>query len=481
MRTRFSDAIIGALLVAGGAALFAEVRRFRRELHRQELRARLAEGPTHRIVVIGVGFGGISAVNRLDQLIGDDPRFEVLLIDQHNYHLFYPLLYQVATGGVEPGVLAYPARVIAREHGIRFLETIVRSIDPQNKRLGTDAGVIDYDSLILAPGSVTNFFGMSDAARNAMPLKSLADGIRLRNQVIECFERAEREIDPEQRRALLSFAIVGGGATGVELASSLSDMIYGALLQNYPRISPNEISLQLIEAQDRLLAGWNVEMSQIAANRLREHRIALHLDATVSHVGENGVTLGSGETIPAATVVWTAGVRAEPLINQLPGEKRRDGRIQVTTTMEVPGCEGTFVIGDAAAVTLPGASRPLPPTAPVAIAGGACAAMNAVHRLRGEQLQTLEYRSKGDLVSLGRGTAAADVFGMVFDGFPGWLVRRAVYLGNLVGFRNRLLVMIDWAFVTFHQRVISSFGAYAKPKVLTEVVVPAESPVRKAA
>ncbi|HEX5417288.1 MAG TPA: FAD-dependent oxidoreductase, partial [Chloroflexota bacterium] len=217
MGIRFSDVLTGALFVAGGAVLAAEVRHFQREIRRQELVAETREGEEkrYRVVVVGCGFGGISAINRLKELVGDDPRFDVLIVDRDNYHLFTPLLYQVATGGVEPGVLAYPARVVAREHGFRFQEATVRAVDVLARRLETDVGPIEYDALIVAAGSVVNFFGMRDAEQNALTLKSLADGIDLRNQVIECFERASRESDPERRRALLTFAVVGGGATGV--------------------------------------------------------------------------------------------------------------------------------------------------------------------------------------------------------------------------------------------------------------------------
>jgi len=478
--------LTGALFVAGGAVLATEVRKFQREIRRQELVAGPREGEEkrYRIVVVGCGFGGISAINRLGELVGGDPRFDVLIVDQHNYHLFYPLLYQVATGGVEPGTIAYPARVIAREHGFRFEEATARAVDVLAKRLETDVGPIEYDALILAPGSVVNFFGMQDAEENAMTLKSIPDGMELRNQVVECFERASLESDPEVRRALLTFAIVGGGATGVEYAGSLSDMIYGALLKNYPAIGENEPRLLMIEAKDRLLAGWNSEMSEIAERRLREEKIDVRLNTAVSHVSEDGLTFGNGETIKCATVVWSAGVRAEPLVNSLPGDKGRDGRIRVNDTLELPDYPGVFIVGDAAAFTMPGESRPLPPTAPVAMSEGAQAGENAVRRLVQRPLRSLHYRSRGDLVSLGRGTAAADIFGRVFDGAIGWVLRRAVYLVNLIGFRNRVLVVMDWAFVTFHQRVIGSFGAYRKPKILTREFAPqqpAQEKKRKAA
>ena len=419
--------------------------------------AQLAGQPLRRIVVVGCGFAGLSAINRLGELIGDDPCVDVLLLDCHNYHLFTPLLYQVATGGLEPGMIAYPARIIAREHGFRYLETTVHAIDVEKKWLDTDAGSIEFDSLILAPGSVTNFFGMSDAEDNSLPLKWVNDGVRIRNHVVNAFELADRETKSDRRQALLTFTIVGGGATGVELASSLSDMIFGSLLPNYPTIGPDEVRLILIEARGTLLPGWNAKMGEAAAEHLQRNHVQVRLETTVAHVTDRDVEIGDGQRLPSATVIWTAGVRAASLVGTLPGEKERDGRIRVDRNLELPEHPGIFIVGDAAAVYLPDAQRPMPPTAWAALGQGEAAAENAVRRLSGAVPQAFAMRPPGDLVSLGRGAAAADIMGIVFDGLPGWLLRRGVYLLNLVGFRNRLLVAMEWVFVTFRQRTIASF------------------------
>lgn len=457
MRIHVSDALIGALAIAGGAAVVAQIREMQRLEQRQALFAQAAGQPARRIVVVGVGFAGLAAINRLGELIGDDPRYDVLLLDRQNYHLFTPLLYQVATGGVEPGLLTYPARRVVRRRGFRFLEATVHSVDVEKRRLETDAGPIDFDDLILAPGSVPNYFGMADAEQNSLPLKWLRDGTRVHDQVINCFELADRETSTDRRQALLTFVIVGGGATGVELAASLSDLIFGNLVPYYPTLTAAEVQLILIEARETLLPGWNPRVADMAARRLTHQHVQLRLGTTVAHVDEGGVELRTGERISSATVIWTAGVRAEPLVGTLPGEKERDGRVRVTPTLELPGYPGIFVAGDAAAVTLPGTPRPLPPTAWAAIGEGRTAAENLVRRLRGEEPAVVSIRAPGDLVSLGRGAAAADLHGVVFDSLPAWLIRRGVYLLNLVGFRNRLLVALEWAFVTFHERTIASF------------------------
>jgi NADH dehydrogenase len=453
---------LGGAVVAGGALVASEIRRRRAEAH--------ARQPLRRIVVVGIGFAGVAAANRLGSLVGRDDRWEVLLVDQHNYHLFYPLLYQVASGGIEPGTLAYPARAIAREHGFRFLEATVRSVDVDARRLDTDAGPIGFDALILGPGSVTNFFGMRDAKANAIPLKSLHDGSRLRNRVIDSFELADRERDSLQRRYLLTFVIVGGGATGVELAASLSDLIYGALLPNYPSISREEPRLVIVEARPALIAGWNPRMSELAMRRLTAHKIELKLGATVAKVSPTGVELGDGTHIGTSTVVWTAGVRGAPILDSLPATRERDGRVRVEPSLELPNHPGTFVVGDAASFSVAPGQRPLPPTAPVAIGEGATAAENAVRRLRGQSVKPFVYHSKGDLVSLGRGAAAADLFGIVFDGVPAWIARRVVYLTNLAGFRNRLLVILDWTLVSFQQRVIASFNGENRARPVVPAV-----------
>jgi NADH dehydrogenase len=455
---RPSQLAVGAAVLAGGAFAVNQLRQSRRTLQCANVSGTSGIEAVRRIVVVGMGFAGVSAANRLGQLVGRDCRIEVLLVDKHNYHLFYPLLYQVASGGVEPGALAYPARIIAREHGLRFLEATVLEVDVEGKRLDTDIGAIDFDALILGPGSVTNFFGMQDVMANALPLKSLHDGTRIRNRIVDSFENADRETDPERRRALLTFVIAGGGATGVELSASLSDLIYGALIPNYPGICRDEPRLILVEAKPTVVAGWDPRMSEMATRRLRDHRIDLRLNTTVAHVSPTDVVLSDGSHIAAATVIWTAGVRPSPILESLPGLRERDGRVRVEQTLQLPAQPGVFVVGDAASFTNPGDQRPLPPTAPVAISEGCTAAENAVRYVRGQRLQSFVFHSKGDLVSLGRGAAAADLFGVVFDGVPAWIARRGVYLTNLAGFRNRLLVVLDWTLVSFQQRVIASFN-----------------------
>ncbi|MBX6772082.1 MAG: NAD(P)/FAD-dependent oxidoreductase [Chloroflexi bacterium] len=428
----------------------------RQDVRRTTMAAPAPDQPARRIVIVGIGFAGLAALGRLKQLVGGDAQTEVLAVDRRNYHLFTPLLYQVATGGVEPGLIAYPARRIARDHRIRFMEAVVDGVDLARHQLDTDAGPIAYDALILAPGSVPNFFGMADAEQYALPLKWIRDGMRIHDRVINAFEQADRETDRDRRQMLLTFVIVGGGATGVELAASLSDLV-ATLLPHYPSIRSEEVRLLLIEARDALLPGWNPRMGQRAARQLLRHHVELLLGTMVSRVTDAAIETAAGQRIPTATVIWTAGVRPEPLVDLLPGPKLRDGRVRVDRYLALPGYPGVFIAGDAAAMILPTMDHPLPPTARAAIESGRAAAENAVRYLAGQPLLPFEYRVPGELVSLGRGAAAADIRGVVFDGLPGWLIRRGVYLTNLVGFRNRLFVILEWLFVTFRQRAIASF------------------------
>ena len=466
VRIRLFDVLSGALVLTGGAVILSQFQQQRRERLRDLQLARQRGQPRQRAVVVGSGFAGLTAVNHLAALLDGDPSTDLLLVDRQNYHLFYPLLYQVATGGVEPGSLTFAARVVASEHGFRYLQATVKNVNLADQQLETDAGSIHYDTLILAPGSVTNFFGMADAAQNSLPLKSLEDGMNLRNQIVDTFERADHESDGERRRALLTFVIVGGGATGVELAASMSDLIRRTLIPNYPTIDAEDVRLVLVEARGALLAGWNPKMGELAAHRLHQNKVELMVNTAVSHVTDAGIETIEGVKIPSATVIWTAGIKAAPLVETLGVERERDGRVRVNDTFELPNQPGVFVIGDAAAVRPPGCERPLPPTASVAVDEGPFAAENALRRLHDQDPRTFEYHSRGDLVSLGRGAAAANVLGLVFDGIPAWLVRRTVYLVYLAGLRNRAFVVLDWLFVSFHQRVIASFDGVTRGRLV---------------
>lgn len=431
--------------------------------------AALANDPTPggaRVVIIGAGFAGLAAATELGQAGTHGEKVVPILVDRNNFHLFTPLLYQVATGGVEPGHITYPVRYIARENGFLFRESEVQAIDLERKILRLDDGFLTYDYLIVAVGSVPNFFGMQDVARHALTLKWTGDAVAIRNQIIDAFEKAEIEPDTKRRRDLLSFIVVGGGATGIELIGTLRDLIDEILLRDYPTIRAEEVKLVLVEGRDRLLPGVDPKMADLALEHLRDAGVDVWLNTIVASArgaeGEsesppdNGstkqgarlvtVTTRDGREATGSLVVWTAGVKASPLVESLSAPKsRNDGRVQVTSYLELPDHTDVYAVGDIASIVDPKTGALVPPNAQAALQEGQAAASNILGKLRGQKSREFKYQSKGDLVSIGRADAIADLFGRVFSGPAALVARRGVYLLNLVGFKNRLDVLIDWA------------------------------------
>lgn len=406
-----------------------------------------------RVVVLGAGFGGLTAAKTLaSQADGLD--LEVRLVDRYNYHLFTPILYQVATGGVGPDNIAHPVRYVARSEGFRFQESLVTGIDLDESCVYTDDGPLSYDYLIVALGSVTNYFGIDAVREHSLTLKTLGDGIAIRNRILDAFEAADVEEDPARRRALLTFVVVGAGATGVELVTSIRDLIAKVLLKDYPNIDFNDVRVLLVEAIDKVLPGIDPGLARNATRTMQDKGVEILLNTPVVAVLPDGVQTQSGEFIPSCTVVWAAGVRANGLIADLPGEKARDGRVSVGPSLQLEGRPNVFVIGDSARY-MEKDGKPLPPNAPVAMAQGKTVARNVLHALRGEPLETLRYRRQGELVSLGRSNAVAEIYGVRLTGLLGWLTWRTVYVSKLMGGKNRLGVLIDWAFNLFNKRETS--------------------------
>ena len=405
-----------------------------------------------RVVVLGAGFAGMNAAKELAaQKNGED--LDVLLVDRQNFHLFTPILYQVATAGVTPDNVAHPVRYVARGCSFRFQESDVQGIDIVGKQVETDDGPIPYDYLIVGLGSTTNYFGMDAVQEHSLPLKTLGDGIVIRNRIMDALERAEVEPDPEERKALLTFVIVGAGYTGVELGTSLRDLLSKVLLKDSPAINPDEVRVVMVEAIDRIMVGFDEPLVEKARRTLEEKGVELKLSTPVNRVEPEGAYTATGELIRSRTVVWAAGVRANALIGQLPGEKGRDGRVSVNEHMNVPGHGEIFVVGDSAAYVLPGEQRPLPANAPIAIAEGKTAAKNVLHALRGEPFEPFVYKRQGALVALGHLDAVAELYGRVrLSGPIGWLAWRGIYLFKLTGMKNRAGVLLDWAFGVAYKR-----------------------------
>ncbi len=403
----------------------------------------------HQVVIIGAGFGGLRAARALAKT-----PVQVTLIDRNNYHLFQPLLYQVATAGITPEEIAYPVRTIFRHQpNFRFRLAEVNEIDLANRRLLTTGGAVPYDSLIVAAGGQTNYFGLDGLAQTSFGMKNLEDATAIRNHLLRQFEQASQESDPQARQAHLTFVIVGGGPTGVETAGALSELVDMIMARDDPGIAREDVHVILLEAADRLLPVMPLALSQSAAGALARKRVQIRFGAQVSGYDGAAVRLKSGEALPAYTLIWAAGVRAVPLVAQL-GPTGSLGRVKVEPTLQLPGHPEIYVIGDAAALDGPD-GKPLPMLAPVAMQQAETAADNLRRALAGQPARPFVYHDPGTLATIGRSQAVARLGGLQFTGFLAWLVWLGVHLVQLIGFRNRLLVLINWAWdYLFYDRAV---------------------------
>ena len=396
-------------------------------------------GTRPRVVIVGAGFGGLSAARALARSPVD-----TLVIDRNNYHTFHALLYQVAAAELEPEEISYPVRTILRGMpNASFLMGQVERINLDAKTLNVAGHAIQYDYLILATGSMTRFFGVEGAAENAFELKTLDNAIALRNHILCCLEQAESEPDAEVRRRLLTFAIVGGGPTGVEFAGALAELMRGPITRDYPALNPSDVRVVLLQAVDSVLPDLPSRLRNYVLQRLRRMGIEVFLSAVATGATPEGVHLKDGSFIPSRTVVWTAGVRGEDLAETLGLPVAGDGRVQVMPSLQLPGHPEAYAIGDLARVERDG--HPLPFTAPPAIQEGTAAALNIKRQLENSNPLPFQYRDKGSLATIGRFAAVAHIGRREFRGFGAWVLWLGVHIFNLIGFRNRILVMVDWA------------------------------------
>ncbi len=415
-----------------------------------------------RVVVIGGGFGGLRAVQGLRHA-----SVEVTLVDRRNFHLFQPLTYQVATGALSPGEVAYPLRALFKASpNVRVLLAEVAGFDlgAREVRLAHQPGVegpavVPYDTLIVAAGSSYAYFGHEEFKAHAAEVKSLESALSVRSQVLRAFERAELESDPERRAAELTFVMVGGGPTGVEMAGQIGELARDTLRRDFRAIDSRTARILLVEAGDRLLSSFSPSLSAKAAQALEELGVTPTLHRTVVDVGEDAVTLeapdGTRERVATRTVVWAAGVRASGLAQALAGaagtEADRSGRVTVERDLTLPGHPEVVVLGDMVRVRDGrGGALELLGVAPVAIQQGTYAARLVRDRLEGRPTPAFRYRDKGNVATIGRGRAVAEIGPLRVSGAPAWLLWLGVHLFYLIGFQNRLLVLIRWSlsFVT---------------------------------
>jgi NADH dehydrogenase len=399
-----------------------------------------------RIVILGCGFGGLWAAQALRKAPA-----EVTVIDRTNHHLFSPLLYQVATAGLSAPAIAAPIRhVLARQRNTTVLMGEVTSIDPNERRIVLEDGAaLPYDYLVVATGATHSYFGNDDWAPFAPGLKTLEDAFEIRSRILLAFERAEREPDAVKRAAWLSFVVVGAGATGVELAGTLAEIARHTLKGEFRRFDPRSARVILVEAASRVLPPYPPVLSDKARRQLERLGVTVLLEKRITGVDAQGVSIGE-ERIPASTVLWAAGVASSPLGRSLGAPLDRAGRVQVEPDLSVPGHPEIFVVGDLAAV------QGVPGIAPAAKQMGRHAALNVINTLRGEARTPFRYRDYGQLATIGRNAAVA-YFGRVkLSGYPAWLVWLLAHIYFLINFRNRIVVMLDWAWAYW------TFNRYAR-------------------
>ncbi|HJW15073.1 MAG TPA: NAD(P)/FAD-dependent oxidoreductase [Thermoanaerobaculia bacterium] len=392
-----------------------------------------------RVVILGAGFGGLTAARALAAT-----PVRVTVADRRNHHLFQPLLYQVATAALSPGDIAYPIRsILRRQRNATVLLADAVSVDPAAREVALSDGRLGYDFLVLATGSRDAYFGHDDWEKAAPGLKTLDDALGIRRRILLAFEKAEREANPERRKALLTFALVGGGPTGAELAGAIAEISRHVLASDFRAIDPREARIVLLEASDRILPAFPPELSAKASTALARLGVEVRTGTPVTAIRPGLVEAGR-ERLEAETILWTAGVAASPLARSLGAPLDRAGRVLVEPDLTVPGRPEIFVIGDLALLA-DRTGKPLPGVAQVAIQQGRHAARNIERALRGATRLPFRYRDRGNLAVLGRAAAVADLPGLRLAGFPAWLVWCFVHILYLIGFRHRFLVMFEWA------------------------------------
>lgn len=434
-----------------------------------------------RVIIIGVGFGGLNAARKLARKDVD-----VLLVDRQNFHLFSPLLYQVATSGLEPGEIASPVRGIFRDApNVSFLLGEVECIDPAAQRVTirakTQVREEPYDFLILATGSQTHTFGVKGVEEHGWPLKTLSDGVVLRNHVLKNFEKAAWSSDPDEREALTTIVVVGGGPTGLETAGAFQELLEKVLREEFgEQLTGTPGRIILVEALDHLLTPYPPRLQRAARRQLESIGVEVILGEAVEEVTDDRIRLSSGRTIPTRTLIWSAGVKASPLAEALGVPLHRSGRVPVLPTTEVIGLDNVYVAGDMAYLE-DAKGEPYPMLIPVAKQQGQLAARNILRRIAGEPQRGFRYVDRGIMATIGRSRAVAWIYyKLPLTGFAAWVAWLGLHLITLMGFRNRLNVFVNWVwnYITYDRtvRIILEHGPrYAEPEPVAPQVEAAVS------
>ncbi len=396
------------------------------------------------IVILGGGFAGVYATLDLERALRNVPRAHITLISNDNFFMFTPFLHEIAVGRIETRHIAYPIRQMRGAKKFEFILAEVESIDLAHRTVTTNHGTVCYDYLIIALGSVADTTDLPPGDQKVFVLKDLHDGVMIRNHIIKRFEEADAEPDPRKHVGLLTFVVAGGGYTGVQMVAEISDFVWHTLIKHYPRIDPHSVRVVLVQDSSKILADMDPRLSVIAFKVIRKIGVEVLLKSRITGIGETSVTINGETAIPASTVIWSAGVRANPVVEQLRAARDELGRVRVDAFLGVAGLKGVYAIGDNAHFKEPVSGEIVPPRAHIAVRQAKRAARNIVADIYGRPRQPYRYKYMGEVVSLGSGSAVAKLYFIRLHGFVARVFWLVAYLSIMKGYYNRTRVLLDW-------------------------------------